>query len=129
MTLGAESVSLAGSGLVFVNNYDASVTPDFRSAIIAAENELQRDFTNQVTVNLDFSLAPLSASFSAENRPTEILTSYADLAAGLRANAATTADVLAVNALPATDPSNGAGFVVPYAQARILGLAQQTMGI
>jgi Ca2+-binding RTX toxin-like protein len=129
MTLGAESVSLAGSGLVFVNSYDASVTPAFRDAIVAAENELQHDFTNQVTVNVDFSLAPLEAGFSAENRPTEILASYADLTAGLRANAATSDDYLAVNGLPATDPSGGAGFVVPYAQARILGLAQQTMGL
>lgn len=125
MSLGAESVSLAGSGLVFINTYDASVTPAYRAAIISAENALQRDFTNEVSVNVTFSLAPLNASYAAENLPTLMAVSYGAFTAALRANATTSNDLLAVNGLPGADPSNGAGFAIPYAEARILGLTTQ----
>src|ERR1700731_1064651 len=41
-----ETVTYAGSGLVFTNTYDSSVTTQYRSAIIAAENFFQSHFTN-----------------------------------------------------------------------------------
>jgi hypothetical protein len=46
MPLSSESVTLAGSALVFNNTYGAGVTPAFRGAIITAENFLQAHFVN-----------------------------------------------------------------------------------
>ena len=36
MPFDTEAVTLPGSGLVFINNYEASVTDAYRSAIISA---------------------------------------------------------------------------------------------
>jgi len=129
MTLPTEAVSVAGSGLVFVNYYDDTVTDAYRSAIVAAENFLQSHFTNQVTAGVHFSLAPLTGNFSAENNFSETPVSYSALTAALRAHATTGDDLFAVNGLPFLDPSNGAGFTLPTTQARILGLAVQSNNV
>ena len=127
MTLATESVAQSGNGLVFINTYDASVTPAYRDAVIAAEHEFQAHFTNQVTVNLTFQFSPLDVDKAvAENFPAGIRVSYGAFSAALRAAASSSDDLLAVNGLPAADPSNGAGFLLAHAQARILGLAHQT---
>jgi Ca2+-binding RTX toxin-like protein len=126
MTLPTEAVTLAGSGLVFINRYDASVTDAYRSAIITAENFLQSHFTNSVTASVDFLFAPLGAGTTAQNNFSQTDVSYSSLATALRGHVGTTDDQLAVNGLPATDPSAGAGFAIANPQARILGLAVQT---
>jgi hypothetical protein len=126
MTLPTEAVTLAGSGLVFINSYSASVTDAYRSAVVTAENFLQSHFTNQVTVGVNFDFAALGASFSAENNFSETSVSYANFTAALRLHAFTADDALAVNGLPSTDPSGGVGFSIPTTEARILGLAVQT---
>ncbi|MFC3067977.1 NF038122 family metalloprotease [Phenylobacterium soli] len=125
MSFETEAVTLSGSGLTFINYYDASVTAAYRSAIIAAEHELQSHFTNQVTIGVNFALAPLSANSAATNGFNTLTFSYANLAAALRTHAASSDDALAVNGLPSVDPSGGAGFAIPVTQARILGLAAQ----
>ena len=43
MPITSETVTLAGSGLVFQNSYDPSVTDGYRAAILTAENYLQND--------------------------------------------------------------------------------------
>jgi Ca2+-binding RTX toxin-like protein len=129
MTFPTEAVTLAGSGLVFVNSYDANVTDAYRNAVITAENFLQSHFTDQVTASVNFALQPLGGSFSAQNSFSETAVSYAAFAAALRGHATTADDVLAVNGLPLTDPSNGAGFSLATTQARILGLAVQTNSV
>ena len=126
MTLPTEAVTLAGSGLVFINQYDASVSEAYRSAIITAENVLQSHFTNPVTASVDFTFAPLSAGSTAENIFSQTNVSYSSLAAALKSHAVTADDRLAANGLPSTDPSNGAGFAIANPQARILGLAVQS---
>ena len=126
MSLPTEAVTLAGSGLVFVNSYGASVSDAYRGAILTAENFLQSHFTNPVTVGMDFDFRSLGGSFSAQNNFSTTSVSYAAFAAALRADATTNDDFLAVNALPTTDPSSGAGFAIPTAEARVLGLAAQT---
>jgi Ca2+-binding RTX toxin-like protein len=126
MTLPTEAVTLAGSGLTFINDYDDTVTAAYRSAIITAENFLQQHFTNQVTLNVDFSFAPLSPGASAQNNFTEVNVSYASYAAALNAHATTADDRIAVANLPASDPSHGVGFALPQAYATMLGLASQT---
>jgi Ca2+-binding RTX toxin-like protein len=129
MTLPTEAVTLAGSGLVFVNTYGPTVSDAYRSAVITAENFLQSHFTNSVTVGVDFNFQPLGAGFSAQNNFSETPVSYSTFTAALRAHATTADDMLAVNGLPAVDPSGGAGFSIPTTEARILGLAVQTNSI
>ena len=126
MTLATESVTLAGSGLVFVNYYDPTVSDAYRGAILTAENFLQSHFTNAVTVNVDFSLGALSGSFAAQNDFAQVNVSYAQLTNALASHAVTGDDHLSVAGLPAADPSGGTGVAVPIAQAVVLGLAAQT---
>src|SRR5471032_1964836 len=100
MTLSTEAVTLAGSGLVFINDYDATVSDAYRGAILSAENFLQSHFTNSLTVNMTFDEEALGAGSSAENNFTQVNVSYASLTSALRAHATTTDDMLAVNGLP-----------------------------
>jgi Ca2+-binding RTX toxin-like protein len=126
MTLSTEAVTLAGSGLVFINDYDATVSDAYRGAILSAENFLQSHFTNALTVNMTFDLQNLGAGASASNNFTEVDVSYQTFTAALRAHATTGDDALAVNGLPGADPSHGAGFAIPTAEAVMLGLAAQS---
>ena len=126
MAIAPESVTLAGSGLVFINYYDDGVSQAYRGAIIAAEHELQSHFTNSVTVGVTFGLQSLGAKFSAENDFDTVAVSYDAFVSALRLHAASPDDLLAVNGLPAADPSSGVGFAIPTSEARILGLAPQT---
>src|ERR1700712_606054 len=59
-----ETVSLAGSGLIFQNTFLSGVTPAFRAAVTAAENFLQAHFTNAVTLSCSFDLQSISPSFA-----------------------------------------------------------------
>ena len=129
MSLATESVTLPGSGLVFVNYYDDSVTPAYRAAILTAENYLQSHFTDATTVGVGFNFASLGGSFSAQNSFTSTPVSYSAYVAALASHALTADDRLAVAGLPASDPSNGAGFSIAAAQARILGLGVQTNSV
>jgi hypothetical protein len=126
MNLDAEMVTQAGSGLVFSNTYGPGVSQAYRVAIVTAENELQAHFTNSVTVAMHFDLQPLGAGVSAQNTYQLAGASYADFAAALASHATTAADMLAVAGLPAEDPSHGAGFWIPSAEARVLGLSTDT---
>ena len=126
VTLPTESVKLAGSGLVFINYYDSTVSDDYRSAILNAETYLQSDFTDQVTVNVTFGYSALSAGFIAQNTFSQVNVSYSRLVNALSAHTVTPDDQLAVAGLPMTDPSNGVGFAIPIAQAVVLGLAEQS---
>nr|MEA2798635.1 serralysin [Phenylobacterium sp.] len=126
MSLDTESVTQPGSGLVFVNYYGAGVTEAYRGAIISAETFLASHFTNSVTVGVSFDLQSLGSTFSGQNSFSTVAVSYATLTAALRSTATTADDLLAVNGLPAADPSNGVGFSIPTTQARILGLAAQS---
>jgi Ca2+-binding RTX toxin-like protein len=126
MTLASESITQAGSGLVFINYYDSSVTDAYRSAIITAEHQLQSLITNPVTIGVNFEFAPLGAGFSAENSFAQMGVSYASLVSALRTHATTSNDQIAMAGLPATDPSNGAGFAIPTGMAVTLGLTPQT---
>jgi Ca2+-binding RTX toxin-like protein len=129
MPFATESVTLPGSGLTFINSYDDSVSAPYRSAILQAENDLQSHFTNPVTISVDFTLASLDPGSAASNRFGTIAVSYDQLAGALRAHAASADDLIAVNGLPATDPSNGAGFAIAVPEAVILGLFPQTNAI
>ncbi len=129
MSLPTESVSLSGSGLVFQNYYGPGVTDAFRTAIITAEHDLQSHFSNTETVLMSFDMQALDPAFSAENNYNLVHVSYATYVAALKAHATTANDFAAIAGLPTTDPSNGLGFDLPQAQARMLGLAQASFSI
>ncbi len=119
----SDTVTLSGSGIVFNNTFGSGVTAAFQDAIIAAENFYQTHFSNTVTLNMSFNLAPLSSAFSGQNSFYNLdHVSYATLAGALRAHATTADQLAAVASLPATDPSGGAGFTLPAGMAEILGL-------
>ncbi len=126
MAFADESVTLPGSGLVFINYYDASVTAPYRSAIIAAENFLQSHFTNSVTVNIQFGFQSLGQNFTAQNNFDTVNVNYGQLVNALATHATSPDDQLAVSGLPLLDPSNGTGFGIPIGEAVALGLTPQT---
>ncbi|HSV03407.1 MAG TPA: NF038122 family metalloprotease [Phenylobacterium sp.] len=128
MSLASETVTLAGSGLVFDNSYSANVTDAYRSAIVSAENFFQAHFSNAVTITANFDLAPLASGTAAHNSFFTIRTSYDALVSALRAHATTTDDFVAASGLPGFDPSGGIGFEVATPEARILGLSSLTNG-
>jgi hypothetical protein len=125
-----ETVTYAGSGLVFVNSYGSGVTTTFRNEVVAAENYFQSHFTNACTINCSFDLQALNHAFSGENSFSPITVSYSSLVNALRSHATTLDDLAAVASLShLSDPSGGVGFEVPIGEARILGLAGAGSGI
>jgi Ca2+-binding RTX toxin-like protein len=126
MAFATESVTLPGSGLVFINYYDDAVTAPYRTAIISAENYLQAHFTDTVSVNITFDYQNLGANFAGQNNYDQVNVSYAGLVQALASHATTADDQTAVAGLPAADPSGGRGFAIPIAEAVVLGLANQT---
>jgi Ca2+-binding RTX toxin-like protein len=125
MPLGTETVTLAGSGLVFDNTYGPGVTDAYRNAVITAENFLQTHFVNSVTVGVTFGFQPI-ADDVANNTFFTYNYSYAAVTAALTTHATTLADSLAVAALPTVDPSHGLGFALTAGQAQALGLMAPT---
>ena len=118
-----ETITYPGSGLVFVNTYSANVTAAYRTAIIAAENFFQGQFTNSVTLNVNFDFGPTPNGTTATNAWTPLNNvSYSTLRAALQSHATTPTATLAVNSLPSTDPTNGRGFSVAMGLAKILEL-------
>ena len=129
MSLEAESVTQPGSGLVFDNTYGAGVTDAYRAAIVTAEHELQSHFTNSVTVRMHFDLQSLGAGWSAQNTYSQVASSYADFRTALATHATSASDMQAIAGLPQDDPSHGAGFWLPSAEARVLGLSNDPRGV
>lgn len=129
VSLQSETISSAGSGLVFVNAYGTGVTDAFRSAIVAAETYLQAEFSNPVRLNMSFDLQPLDLTIGGLNNFHPVAVSYANLQSALTAHATTADDLLAVASLPMVDPSGGRGFDVPIGMARVLSLAGPGDGI
>jgi hypothetical protein len=110
----SETVTLAGSQLVFVNTYLSGVTDAYRTAVLYAEHELESHFSNNVTITVSFGFADLGPNFLAQNTfHNSVHATYANLRAALIAHATTADDIAATNTLPVTDPSGG-GLVVPY---------------
>jgi FG-GAP-like repeat len=130
-TSSSETVTLAGSGLVFINTYGSGVTAAFQAEIIAAENYFQSQFTNTCTLRCTFDIQQLNPSFSGENSFGASLqhATYAQLVSALQAHATSRDDLAAVAALQRlSDPSGGNGFDIPIGEARILGLANSFSG-
>ena len=121
---GSETITHAGSGLVFNNAYGSGVSTTFRNEIVAAENYLQTQFTNSTTINVNFDLQSLNPAYSGENSFNPILVSYSTFVNALASHATSALQKAAVASLQhLSDPSHGAGFIIPVGEARILGLA------
>jgi hypothetical protein len=75
-SLASETITYAGSGLVFVNTYGSGVSTTFRNEIVAAENYFQSHFTNSCTIRCSFDLQSLSAGVSGENSFYAVAVSY-----------------------------------------------------
>jgi hypothetical protein len=120
------SVSVPGSGLVFNNTITTGFSQAFENCIIAAEQTFAGTWTNSVTLNLDFRAANQGNSgfVSRNSWPSFVTVDYATLRAALVAHdQGSTYGQLAAAALPQTDPSGGAGWSLPEAYARMLGLS------
>jgi Ca2+-binding RTX toxin-like protein len=102
----------------------------YRSAIVEAENFLQSQFSNSVTLNVSFDLSSLPVGDGAENDSLVVGVPYAALVGALGSpSVETTADDrAAVASLPASDPSGGLGFFIPIGMARLLGFAGAPTG-
>ncbi|MBS0361143.1 MAG: hypothetical protein JSR98_07160, partial [Proteobacteria bacterium] len=124
MPFSNETVTLAGSGIVFNNSYDAGVTDQVHTAIITAENYLQAHFTDNVVLNVAYQFDPGGPNDIASNLYFPQAVTYDQLVTALTAHATTADDKLAVAGLPTADPSNGAGFLVAAGEGQALGLFQ-----
>jgi len=86
----SETVTFAGSQLVFVNTYLSGVTDAYRTAVLYAEHELQSHFSNNVTITVSFGFANLGSNFLAQNFfHNQVQATYANLRSGLQAHATT----------------------------------------
>ncbi len=129
MSLPSETITLPGSGLIFTNIYSSTVTQAYRDAVVQAENFFQSHFTDSMTVGMSFDFFPTGGSSLATNQYSFQTVNYASFVAALRSHATTADDMIAVNGLPASDPTGGMGMGVPMNEARLLGLAPNVAGI
>lgn len=112
----------APSGLTFINDFTLEVSQQYRSAVLAAEADLQSKIADTITLHVAFDFKPLSG-FSGSNSFPVLEVSYADFKAALTKHATTADDYAAIASLPSIDPTRGTGFTVPNGLAQILGLA------
>ena len=118
-----QTVTLAGSGLVFVNTYTSNVSQSYKNAIISAENFYQSHLSNSVTLNFTFDTKNAGANgFVASNSFSTFHLSYASLKSALTSHATSADDAAAVASLPSSDVSGGKGFDIPGGLAEALGL-------
>jgi hypothetical protein len=122
-----DTVSVADSGLVFNNTFEASVTTAFEDNIITAEQDLASLWTNSVTLNLEFTAVDEgnTGDLAFNEWPSFVNVTYAQLKTALASHATSSYALDAVAALPATDPNpaGGADWALPEAYARMLGLS------
>jgi hypothetical protein len=122
-----ETVSFAGSGIVFNDTFDTSVTQAYKSCILSAEQAIASEWTNSVTINEEFSAQAEGQNGDlASNNFYVDGVSYATLKSALTTLASqepNDSDLQqAVAHLPTTDPTGGEGFELALPYARMLGL-------
>jgi Domain of unknown function (DUF4214) len=111
--------------------YDSSVQnapAGFKQGLIEAANIIDAVILNPISVNIDIGFgedngSPLANNTLGEAQPAfGELMSYSEVVAGLTGAATSADDATFVKNLPATDPSNGAGFFVSAAQSIAWGV-------
>ena len=120
-----ETIGFSGSGIVFVNTFNASANanPAYKSAIIAAEQEIASSWSNSITLRLDFdtNTAGQNGTLASNNWPSGTSVSYATLRSALSSHASG-------DTMPTSDPNPAGGndWYLPEAYARMLGLSSST---
>jgi len=118
-----------GSGIVFNNTFTAGVSQAYRNCVIAAEQTIQSQWSNPITINVTFDAQNNGQNGGlASNNFSIIQTSYSQLRTALGSHATSSIAQAAVAALPSSDPSGGSGFWLPVAYARMLGLTSNAPG-
>lgn len=128
------TISKAGNGLVFVDSFDSTCTQAFINCVEAAQETYLNLFNNSITLDFNFTetnkgntgdLATNNWSWSSDSP-----VSYTTLKNALEAKAAAEPNNIylqdAVASLPASDPSQGAGFHLPSEYAQMLGLTSSS---
>ena len=111
--------------------YDSSVTSQsqsfqnmFHTAVNAALAFYQSEFTNNITVNIDFAWGSTGSNAVAENSFYYQTYSYTQIVSALKASGKSADDSAAYLTLPATDPTgSGHSYALTTAQAEALGLS------
>lgn len=126
-------VSVGGSGLVFHNTITSGFSQAFENCVIAAERTLASNWTNSITLNVNFAASNqgntgglASNSFYVQD------VSYSTLRAALAAHDGSNSyGQAAAASLPLTDPNpaGGADWMLPEAYARMLGLSSPTPSV
>jgi len=124
----------SGGGIIFKNTFDSTCSQAYINCVVAAENALRGQWTNSITLNLDFSLkangtnadmAPNTASYGVN-------VTYAQLRQALAKADAASPDTYAQTAawfLPVANPAGTTVFTLPEAYARMLGLSSTTPAV
>ncbi|WP_234730799.1 NF038122 family metalloprotease [Acidocella facilis] len=101
----------------------------FDSAMQYAANQLDALITNNATVSIDigWDSSGQVLGVATPNLSSNGIYSYASVVAALRAHAQTATQIAAVDALPGTDLTHGAGLYLTMAQAQALGLADTAL--
>ena len=119
------------SALSFSINYDSSVLTQTNAAAITnafatAAQAFSDTYTNAATVHLTVYWGPVGpfASGIGLGRSQFVLinSSYSQITNALRTHRASAADTNSVASLPASDPAGSAKWLVPYPEARVLGM-------
>jgi hypothetical protein len=119
-----QTVTLPGSGLVFVNTYEPNISQNYVNAIIGAENFYQGQISTSLMLDFTFGLANGGVNgFVGENNQNGLNVSYATLKSALISHATSANDAAAIGSLPTTDITFGQGFFIPDALAQALGLS------
>jgi hypothetical protein len=123
-----QTVTFAGSGIVFDNTYTGSVSAAYQSCILKAEQQIASLWTNPVTISVEFDAETQGQNGDLASNSFFVDTvSYASLKSALTSLAANepgnTILQQAVANLPATDPSGGQGFALPLPYAQMLGFS------
>src|ERR1700683_3589407 len=110
--------------ITFVNTFDPGCTTAYINCLISAENALSSLWSNTVTLNMGFNAQPEGQNGDlASNSFFVVNESYAQLKSALASHEFSSYAQSAVASLPASDPSNGAGFDLPVGYAQMLGFS------
>ena len=122
-----ETVTFAGSGIVFNNTFASGLTQAYINCALAAEQTIASQWNNAVTINVSFTAQAegLNGELASNGFYVDSV-SYATLKSALTSLASRepgdTYLQQAVAHLPSSDPSGGAGFDLALPYARMLGL-------
>ena len=108
--------------------YDSSVTglsyfSQVQSAVNYAIGQYQALYSDPITINITISA---TTGILGESNTKLQLADYTTVRNALIADAKTTNDATSILSLGPTDPTNGATFLVPFAEAKAIGLRSAT---